>query len=388
MKIIEHPELKFRPMNYVKKDEKKYIVTHHPEAKKYSPAQIHNQHLGQGWSGAGYHFYVRKDGTVHRLRPTLAVGCHCPTKNRDGIGVSWEGNYQVETVMPKEQFHAGVELYKYLMKEYNIPLSRVGRHCDYRSTNCPGKNFPWTSLVNALKTGQTSQKPQTQNKTTPQTSICGVAGVTREQVIQHINTVNSDCKITCSLAEFIDYYFDSCKKYGIKTEIAVAQMLLETNYLRFGGIVQSIQNNFAGIGALDGNGKGQAATFKSAKIGVLAHVQHLFAYASVNPLPAREIVDPRFGLVARGSAPFTEYLSIPHNPSGGGWASDKDYAIKIKAITHKMDAVKIQKEHWGAKYVKELQKRNLLSEWHNPDDKVTWAELGVIVSKLMQEQSK
>ena len=187
--------------------------------------------------------------------------------------------------MPKEQFNAGVELYKYLMKEYNIPLSKVGRHCDYRSTNCPGKNFPWKSLVNALKTGQASQQPKTQNKTTPQTSICGVAGVTKEQVIQHINLVNSDCKISCSLSEFIDYYFAYCKKYGIKAEIAVAQMLLETNYLRFGGIVQAGQNNYAGIGALDGNGKGQAATFKTAKVGVLAHVQHLFAYASVNPLP-------------------------------------------------------------------------------------------------------
>ncbi len=390
MKIIKHPELKFKPMQKVEKSEKRYIVTHHPEAKVSSPAQIHAWHLSRGWSGAGYHFLIRKDGTVHELRPTLTVGAHCPTRNKDGIGVCWEGNWHVETQMPKVQFNAGVELYKYLMKEYNILLKQVIRHCDARPTNCPGKNFPWRSLIVALKeSGNGGEiKGQQQKKTEVLTSICGITGITKEQAITHINSVNSDCKISCSLYDLVEYYFDYCKKYSIKTEIAIAQMLLETNYLRFGGIVQAGQNNFAGIGALDGNGKGQAATFKTAKIGVLAQIQHLFAYASVNPISARGIVDPRFGLVVRGSAPYVEYLSIPHNPSGGGWASDKDYAIKIKAITHKIDAVKIQKEHWGAKYVKELQKRNLLSEWHNPDDKVTWAELGVIVSKLMQEQSK
>ena len=38
--------------------------------------------------------------------------------------------------------------------------------------------------------------------------------------------------------------------------------------------------------------------------GVLAHLQHLFAYAETNPLPNKyPLVDPRFRFVRRGVAP-------------------------------------------------------------------------------------
>lgn len=379
MKIIEHPEMVFVGMKYVSKNEKRYIVTHHPEAIKYSPRQIHAQHTAQKWGGAGYHFYIRKDGSVHRLRPTLAVGAHCPKKNKDGIGVSWEGNWHVEKEMSKVQFEAGVELYRYLMKEYNIPIDRIGKHGDFRATNCPGKYFPWANLLQRLK-GQKAEEPV--QKTKSLTLIQGQTGITREQAIIHINAVNNDCKINCKLSELIDYYFLHCAAYNIRAEIAIAQMLLETSYLRFGGIVQPHQNNFAGIGALDGNKEGNAASFKSVSEGVLAQIQHLYAYSSVGAVPGREIVDPRFGLVQRGSAPYVEYLSIPRNPAGTGWASDKYYAEKIKNITHKIDAVKVQREHWGAGYVKKLQERGLISEFHNPDEKISWAELGVILERL------
>jgi hypothetical protein len=45
------------------------------------------------------------------------------------------------------------------------------------------------------------------------------------------------------------------------------------------------------------------ASFATPREGVLAHIQHLFAYASTKPLPDKyPIVDPRFDLVNRGSA--------------------------------------------------------------------------------------
>ncbi|MFC4805739.1 glucosaminidase domain-containing protein, partial [Filifactor villosus] len=261
----------------------------------------------------------------------------------------------------------------------------VGRHCDYRATNCPGKYFPWKALIGALKDrGKLTEtkKPSPAKKVL--TPLGGKSGITREQAILHINKVNRDCKISVKLSEFVEYYFTYCEKYGVRTELAIAQMLLETNYLRFGGIVKPEQNNFAGIGALDGNGKGQAAKFKTAAQGVLAHVQHLYAYCSIGAVPARELVDPRFGLVRRGSAPYLEYLSIPNNPGGTGWASDKEYAMKIKDIAHKMDGIKVQKEHWGAKFIRELQEKGIISESHDPDSRVTWAEFAAVLSKVVK----
>jgi N-acetyl-anhydromuramyl-L-alanine amidase AmpD len=64
--------------------------------------------------------------------------------------------------MPIEQFNAGVKLIKTLMKEYKIPLTNILRHRDVvsgishtsNSTLCPGKNFPYIHLLDALGDGE------------------------------------------------------------------------------------------------------------------------------------------------------------------------------------------------------------------------------------------
>ena len=96
-------------------------------------------------------------------------------------------------------------------------------------------------------------------------------------------------------------YLSLSKRYGIRGDVAFAQALHETNFFRFTGDVKPEQNNFAGIGATGGNERGE--TFPNPTTGVLAHIQHLYAYASTAPIPAGDSeVDPRFSLVKRGSA--------------------------------------------------------------------------------------
>jgi N-acetylmuramoyl-L-alanine amidase len=91
------------------------------------------------------------------------------------------------------------------------------------------------------------------------------------------------------------------KVYGIRGDVAYAQAIHETNYFRFTGVVKPEQNNYAGIGATGGSVSG--ASFVTPEEGVLAHIQHLFAYASKDPLPeGYQKVDPRFDLVTRGIA--------------------------------------------------------------------------------------
>ena len=43
-------------------------------------------------------------------------------------------------------------------------------------------------------------------------------------------------------------------------------------------------------------------------------------------------VDPRFRYVTRGCAPYVEWLGIPENPQGKGWAAGAGYGGKILAI--------------------------------------------------------
>lgn len=120
-------------------------VLHHAEAKTCTPQQIHQWHKNNGWAGAGYHFLVRKDGKIYRLRPEWAVGAHAEGSNSDSIGICFEGSFMSET-MGQAQINAGRELVAYLKGKYGF--SKVQAHRDVCSTNCPGKNFPFTEVTN------------------------------------------------------------------------------------------------------------------------------------------------------------------------------------------------------------------------------------------------
>lgn len=56
-----------------------------------SVADIDKWHRDRGWNGCGYHFVVRRDGTVETGRPLEVVGSHCVNHNRHSIGVCYEG---------------------------------------------------------------------------------------------------------------------------------------------------------------------------------------------------------------------------------------------------------------------------------------------------------
>lgn len=121
------------------------IILHHAAAKTCTAEQIHQWHLDNGWSGAGYHFLVRKDGSIYRLRPENKVGAHASGSNSDSLGVCFEGDFMSET-MGEIQRKAGAELVSYLKSKYGI--SKVQRHKDVCATDCPGTNFPFDSIAN------------------------------------------------------------------------------------------------------------------------------------------------------------------------------------------------------------------------------------------------
>lgn len=57
-----------------------------------SAADIDRWHRERGFqNGIGYHYVVRRDGTVEKGRPLEMVGAHCENHNRHSIGVCYEG---------------------------------------------------------------------------------------------------------------------------------------------------------------------------------------------------------------------------------------------------------------------------------------------------------
>ena len=139
MKIIES-DLDFNYMDTRSKTEQ--IILHHSGVTVLQSVEtIHNYHKNtNGWSGIGYHFYVRKDGNIYRGRPENTVGAHCQGQNYNSIGICFEGNFQKEE-MGEKQIKAGYELVNFLLDKYNLSKEDVKKHNDFGNTVCPRKKL-------------------------------------------------------------------------------------------------------------------------------------------------------------------------------------------------------------------------------------------------------
>jgi len=129
--------LKFKSLSYGNKPNK--LVLHHAEASKCTVQDIHSWHLNNGWAGIGYHYFVRKDGSIYKGRPDNVIGSHCQGSNTGSLGICFEGDYMKET-MPTVQYNAGIDLIKYLRGKYGN-LTIYG-HKELLATECPGSKFP------------------------------------------------------------------------------------------------------------------------------------------------------------------------------------------------------------------------------------------------------
>lgn len=52
---------------------------------------IDRWHRARGWSGIGYHYLIRRAGSVEQGRPEAVVGAHAQGHNRTSIGVCLAG---------------------------------------------------------------------------------------------------------------------------------------------------------------------------------------------------------------------------------------------------------------------------------------------------------
>lgn len=120
------------------------IVIHHvgiPDGDT-SAAAIHKAHLANGWAGIGYHYVIRKDGTIERGRPLATVGAHAEGQNYHTVGINVTGNFEKE-IPTKQQINSLETLLVFLCQTYHIQPDRmtIVGHRDVNSTDCPGRNL-------------------------------------------------------------------------------------------------------------------------------------------------------------------------------------------------------------------------------------------------------
>lgn len=122
----------------------KGIVIHHvgvPSGDTSAEA-IHKAHLAKGWAGIGYHYVIRKDGTIERGRPLVTVGAHAQGHNYDTVGINVTGNFDTERPTA-EQLASLERLLVFLCRIYDIEtgVTTIEGHRDVNATDCPGDNL-------------------------------------------------------------------------------------------------------------------------------------------------------------------------------------------------------------------------------------------------------
>lgn len=139
--------------------------------------------------------------------------------------------------------------------------------------------------------------------------ISGYAPVTAAQMEAELSLRNPG-HIHPGIAE---YYATWGPRFGIRSDMAFAQMMHETGSLRYGGVVQPWQNNFAGIGAFDAQHPGYS--WPSAERGVIGHYAHLSWFIYPNHINGwcSSYWDPGHGSSHRNSA-------VTLNDLNGQWA--------------------------------------------------------------------
>ena len=130
-------------------------------------------------------------------------------------------------------------------------------------------------------------------------------------------------------ATFCAIIYEEATAEGVRPEVVWAQVMWETGWLQMGGDVKLSQYNFAGLGAT-GNGVAGAG-FPDVRTGIRAQVQHLKCYACTDALN-NDRVDPRWSSSLRGKAKLVEWLGIPENPFGTGWAASAEYGYNLRGL--------------------------------------------------------
>lgn len=108
----------------------------------YTAEQMLRDHKARGFRTIGYHFYIRRDGTMTQHRRLLEVGAHARPYNRCSIGICYEGglneNGKPANTLTAEQYERLSGLFGILHELF--PEAKVVGHRDLPGTtpkDCP-----------------------------------------------------------------------------------------------------------------------------------------------------------------------------------------------------------------------------------------------------------
>lgn len=328
-------------------------------------ADVFMKNWNRADANACVHAIIEPGGDVYQLLPWDCRGWHCGgSGNNTHIGVemtepatikytggaAWveTGNGENTKAHVLAAYQYAVELFANLCKQYHLDPLADGTVISHSegckrgiASNHGDVEHLWSKFGLTMGQFRKDIKTAMEGSTAEDslTAIMGKSVATVEQMIYCLKKKNSS--VAQSVLDMIPLYLSEGEAEGVRGDIAFAQSCLETGNFTFSGSAVSLeQNNFCGLGVTQ-RGK-EGLSFDTPQLGIRAQVQHLKAYASKDKL-RYERVDSRFRYVARGCAPYVEWLGQKENPQGKGWAAGEKYGEKILSILKAvMDEGKVQ----------------------------------------------
>ena len=346
-------------------------------------------HCGSGNKGSGNNFYI----AVEMCEPACI-------KYTSGANFTCSNLVEARTVAERT-YKAAVELFAMLCQKYNLNpladgviLSHREGHARGIASNHGDPEHLWTQLgLMYTMDGFRRAVKVTMNSVSSMggyMKIMGKSAATVQQMQAYIKAKNPN--VAQSVWDMIPFYLSEGEAEGIRGDIAFAQSCLETGNFTFSGSAVTLdQNNFCGMGVTQNGMKGNS--FASPQFGIRAQIQHLKAYASMDVLK-NACIDLRFQYVARGCAPYVEWLGQKENPAGKGWATGAGYGEKILNILNAVLAIPAEdtkektgwiQENEGWRYY--LDSRHCVcNDWYQDDGKWYYFDTaGMMIESAWQQ---
>ena len=96
-------------------------------------------HKERGWSGIGYHFFIKRDGKIEFGRPLEKSGAHTKGHNQNSIGVCYAGG--VDSKMCPEDNRTSEQIASFLLLlrflKNTFPKAIIHGHRDFSPKACP-----------------------------------------------------------------------------------------------------------------------------------------------------------------------------------------------------------------------------------------------------------
>jgi N-acetyl-anhydromuramyl-L-alanine amidase AmpD len=133
----------------VKPADVKYLVVHcsaTPADMDIGVKEIDRWHKAKGWAGCGYHFVIRRDGTIENGRALHIPGAHVEGYNTKSLGICLVGGLSADGQSAEDNFtaiqRAMLRSKLNYLKAGDYRVSEVMGHRDFPGVkkDCPSFN--------------------------------------------------------------------------------------------------------------------------------------------------------------------------------------------------------------------------------------------------------